>query len=320
LRIIASVKAMKSRTEAGSILRSVAASAVLAAVLCAPAFAQERVAIPDTSVSLTPPPGFSVTRRGLDDGAGSTITISERPPGAHAELIGTFSSAKGLSDAYAEQGVKVRGVRQITTPNGAVPFGVGTQSDKGRELVKYFALLKGDKTVLVVFNIAGRSVTEAAAEALVRSVEIAPAPTLEAQLEGLSFTFAAVEPFEVKRIVDRNTVTLEAAGDRPDRPLVIVIGRGQSRAGMGDEARVAVEILKSTSGFREAVITEEAAAPFAGGAGYVVKAAVETRTVVQYLRIVPGGAYLRFLARGEAGGMEAAAAAIAEIAASVAEN
>jgi hypothetical protein len=275
------------------------------------------VPIPGTSVSLTPPPGFSVTRRGLDNGAGSTITIGERAAAAHAGLVGTFTSAKNLSDAYAEQGVKVRGVRQIATPNGTVPFAVGTQSEQGRELVKYFALLKGDKTVLVTFNIADRNFTEAAAEALVRSIAIAPAPTLNERLEQLSFTFGAVEPFEITQVAGRNTVTLESGGDDAGGNVVIVIGRGQSQAAMGDEARVAVDILKGTSGFRDAAITEQGPAPFAGGSGYVVKAAVADRTVVQYVRIVPGGAYLRFLARGETGALEGAAAAIAEIADSV---
>ena len=38
---------------------------------------------------------------------------------------------------------------------------------------------------------------------------------------------------------------------------------------------------------------------------------------MQYLRIVPGGAYLRLLARGETGAMQSAEAVITEIASSV---
>ena len=83
---------------------------------------------------------------------------------------------------------------------------------------------------------------------------------------------------------------------------------------MGDEARVAVELLKNTGGLREATITAQGPATFAGGAGYVVTAVVEDRTVVQYLRIVPGGAYLRFLARGQTGAMQSAEATITAIA------
>jgi hypothetical protein len=123
----------------------------------------------------------------------------------------------------------------------------------------------------------------------------------------------------VTSVVGRSTVTLAtstgnvAASTQP----VIVIGRGQSQALMGDEARVAVELLKNTGGFREAAITTQEAVTFAGGAGYRVQAVVEDRTVVQYLRIVPGGAYLRLLARGQTGAIEMTADTIAAIAASV---
>jgi hypothetical protein len=172
--------------------------------------------------------------------------------------------------------------------------------------------------VLVTFTIVDRGFTEADAEAVVRSVVIAPAARLEEQLAALSFTFSAVEPFRVAEISGRNAVTLQIGeGPAARTQPVIVIGRGESQAVMGDEARVAVELLKNTGGFRDAVVTAQVPAPFAGGAGYVVSAATEDRTVVQYLRILPGGAYLRFLARGPPSAMESAQAAITAVAESV---
>jgi hypothetical protein len=309
---------MESRGRTLVRLGFVVAAAVLAA-LVVPARSQEAVAIPGTSVTLTPPPGFSVAGRGLENGAGATITISERSAEGYAELAATFSSAKNLSAAYAEQGVTIRAVRQIGTPGGQVLFASGTQSFRGRNTIRYFALLKGDKAVLLTFNLADRSFSEADAETLVRSVSLAPAPTLEEQLAGLSFTFNAVEPFRVANIINRDTVTLATGDD--DQPAsskpVVVIGRGQSQAVMGDEARVAVELLRSTAGFREAAVTTQSPVTFAGGAGYAVTAVIEDRTVVQYLRIVPGGAYLRLLARGPTTAMQAAEPTIAEIANSV---
>ena len=80
---------------------------------------------------------------------------------------------------------------------------------------------------------------------------------------------------------------------------------------------MAVELLRNTGGYREAQITSQGPAAFAGGNGYVVTAVVENRTVVQYLRIVPGGGYLRLLARGETAAVQSAEAVIAEIASSV---
>jgi hypothetical protein len=299
-------------------LATVLVAAALAP-LGVPAGAQQAVAIPGTLVTLTPPPGFSVAGRGLENGAGSTITISERSADAYAELAATFSSAKNLTTAYAAQGVTVRAVRQISTPTGQALFAVGTQSFRGRNTIRYFALLKGDKTVLISFDLADRGFSEADAETLVRSVSLASAPTVEEQLAGLAFTFEVVEPFRVANVIDRNTVTLEAGPD--DQPAssrpAVVIGRGQSQAVMGDEARVAVELLKNTAGFREAMVTSERPVTFAGGAGYAVTAVVGGRTVIQYLRIVPGGSYLRLLARGPSAAIEEAAATITAIADSV---
>ena len=300
-----------------------AAFATAALTLAAPALAQDGIRISGTSVTLTPPTGFTARARGLENDAGSSITISERPADAYPELAETFNSAKNLSAAYAEQKVLIRGVRQLTTPAGQVLFASGTQSTNGRQLVKYLALLKGDKTVLVTFNIADRAFTEADAEAMLRSIELAPAPTLEERLAGMPFTFEAIEPFRVTNVIPRSTVTLGLAGPAgapTGSQPVIIIGRGESRAVMGDEARVAVELLKNTGGLRDATITAQGPAVFAGGNGYVVTAVVEARTVIQYLRIVAGGAYLRLLARGETGAIESAEPTITAIAESVQPN
>lgn len=314
---------MTARLHAHRMLRSVIAAAALgSAALVLPGHAQDAISVPGTSVTLIPPAGFAVARggRGLDDGAGSTITIGERAAAAYAELAEMFESAKSLSAGYAAQKVTIRAVRQIDTPSGPVAFATGTQINAGREQPKYLALLRGDKTVLITFNLANRSLSEADAEALLRTVSLTPAPTVDEQLAGLPFTFELVEPFRVNGPIVRGAVTLATTDGNPaaSPQPVIVIGRGQSQALMGDEPRVAVDLLRNTGGFRDATITSQGPATFGGGAGYVVTAFVDDRTVVQYLRIVPGGAYLRFLARGQTGPMQTAEAAITAIAGSVA--
>lgn len=297
---------------------SVVAVALAAVALVQPARAQERVTIRGTLVTLTAPPGFKVSRtaRGIENAeTGSTITIAERSAEAYAQLAEMFASPKNLSAGFAQQEVTIRAVRQLTVGDGTVPFAIGTQPrGVGGELVKYLALLRGDKTTLVTFTIGDRSFTEADAEALIRSIELKPAPTTEELLEQLPFTLRVVEPFRVTNVSSRTTVTLETSED--DGP-VIVVGRGASQALMGDEARVAVELLKTTAGFGDAEIGAQGPAPFAGGDGYRVAAVLDDRTIVQYVRIVPGGYYLRFVARGETSAMQSAEAAVAEIAASV---
>jgi hypothetical protein len=293
-----------------------AAGAVAAAAAFAPLRAQqERLAIRGTSVTLTPPAGFthSGSARGIENAAtGATITISETSAQAYAELAARFASPKSLSDGYAQQKISIRSVRRI---DGEIPFAVGQQATNGRTVAKYLALLKGDKTVLVTFTIPDRGFTEADAEALLRSIELTPEPTLEERLATVPFTFRAVEPYAVAEVIPRQAVTLGVEGD-PTQPAV-VIGYGRSQALMGDEARVAADLLRNTGGWRDAEITAQGPTSFAGGNGYVITAVAEQRTAVQYLRIVPGGGYLRLLARGETNAMQAAEAAIAEIAASV---
>ena len=291
-----------------------AVALVVLALAAAAGAQQERIAIRGTSVTLTPPPGFTPSRSaaGIENTAtGSTITISEQARETYADLAERFSSAKSLSEGYAQQKVTIRGVRRI---DGKIPFASGRQQSGGKDVAKYLALLQGDKTVLVTFTIGDRNFTEADAEAVVRSIELTPDPTIEERLAELPFTFRAAEPYAVAEVIQRQAARLEVEGDGAQP--TIVIGYGRSQALMGDEARVAVELLR-TGSYREAQITVQEPAAFAGGNGYVVTAVIENRMAVQYLRIVPGGGYLRLLARGETSAMQGVEAVIKEIASSV---
>lgn len=299
-------------------------AAMLAALTLGPALAQERVALRGTSVTLTAPPGFALTRdgKGLEDTAtGSSIAIAERPAEAYAELATRFTSAKSLTEGYAGQGVTIRSVRTIGASEGGIPFAVGRQASQALapELAKYLALLRGDRTVLVTFTIGDRSLSEADVEAVVRSISLAKDPTVDEQLATLPFTLRVVEPFRVTNVRARTSVTLAVAAAVPSAPAepIVVIGRGTASAGPGEEPQVAVDLLKNTSGLRDAAISRAEPAPFAGGNGFVVEGTAGERSLVQYLRILPGGSYLRFLARGPTAAMDAHAAAIAAIAGSI---
>ena len=308
---------MHRRNSARFLSRLAAAAWAAAALVVAPAGAQqERLTIRGTSVMLTPPPGFTASRteRGIENTAtGTTITISEAAAEAYAGLAERFKSPKSMTEGYANQNITIRSVRTI---DGKIPFAIGRQTkSSGKDITRYLALLKGDKTVLVSFTIPDRSFSEADAEALLRSIELKPEPTLEERLAGLPFVFSAVAPYAVKDVINRQAVNLEVAGDRAQP--TITIGYGRSQALMGEEARVAVDLIKGTGGFREAQITSQEPAMFAGGNGYRVTAVIEDRVAVQYLRIVSGGGYIRLFARGTTSAMQNAEAVIAQIAGSV---
>lgn len=295
-----------------------AAGALTAVLAVASARAQdERLTIRGTSVTLTPPPGFVHSRsaRGIENAeTGVTITFAETSAQGYAALAQRFSSPKSLSEGYAQQKITIRSVRRI---DGNIPFAIGQQAVNGGSVMKYLALLQGDKTILVTFTIPDRSFTETDAENLLRSIELAPEPTLDERLATVPFTFTAVEPYAVAAVIPRQAVTLAVEGDSA-QPSV-VIGYGRSQALMGEEARAAAELLRSSGAdWRNAEITAQGPAEFAGGTGYVITAVAGERTAVQYLRIVAGGGYLRLLARGDTAAVQAAEAVIAEIAASVA--
>jgi hypothetical protein len=308
-----------NRRKSARFIARIAAGALAAAALSISvpvAAQQERLPIRGTSVTLIPPPGFTASRteRGIENtSTGTTITISEAAAEAYAGLADRFKSAKSLTDGYADQGVTIRSVRTI---DGKIPFATGRQTKNGKDTTRFLALLKGDKTVLVSFTVPDRLFTEADAEAVLRSIELTPEPTLEERLSGLPFVFTAVEPFAVKDVINRQAVTLEVKGGDRAQPTV-TIGNGRSQALMGEEPRVAVELIKSTGGYREAQITSQEPVTFAGGKGYRVTAVIEDRTAVQYLRIVSSGGYLRLFARGTTTAMQNAEQVIMEIAGSV---
>jgi hypothetical protein len=307
---------MQTRRRARFLTRLAACAATVAALSLMPAGAQqERLAIRGTSVTLTPPPGFTASRteRGIENTAtGTKITISEAAAEAYPALAERFKSPRSMTEGYAQQNITIRSVRTV---DGKIPFAIGRQTNNGKDITRYLALLKGDKTVLVSFTIPDRTFTEADAEAVLRTIELTPEPTLEERLAELPFVFSAAQPYAVKDVINRQAVNLEVAGDRAQP--TITIGFGRSQALMGEEARVAVELVKNTGGYREAQITSQEAAPFAGGTGYRITAVVEDRMAVQYLRIVSGGSYIRLFARGTTSAMQNAEGVINEIAASV---
>ena len=125
----------RERARIGSRLTAATLAAVAALALASSAGAQqERIAIRGTSVTLTPPPGFTPSRSaaGVENTAtGSTITISEQARETYADLAERFSSAKSLTDGYAQQKVTIRGVRRI---DGKIPFAIGRQLTSGKDV------------------------------------------------------------------------------------------------------------------------------------------------------------------------------------------
>ena len=285
------------------------------------------VQIPGTLVVLAAPQGFKVARTfsGLENArAGSSITVEELPPEAYPELNAAFSSPKSASTKFADQGVRITRIEPVALDSGQVPLAIGGQAFNGREFTKYLALMGGPRagtnTVLIAFNLAGSSpLGRNDVEAVLRSVQIGRLPTLDEKLSQLPFKFRAVAPF---RIVDAmpGAAAILSTAERVDpegKKPTIVIGKVGTAASPAEVAQTNERELRNMPGFKDAPITEQKPAQYAGGPGHLISAAADGKTVLQFLRVLPGGSYVRLLASGETGAIEDARAAVLEIASSV---
>ena len=95
---------------------------------------------------------------------------------------------------------------------------------------------------------------------------------------------------------------IDPAGKKP----LIVIGKVPTNASPAENEQVNEREMRSVPGFREAPVTERRNIPFAGGTGNLISAAANDRTVMQFIRVLPGGSLVRLLATGDTAAIEGA--------------
>jgi hypothetical protein len=294
-------------------------------VLSGPALAAVR--IPGTSVTLDAPDGFAVSRepRGLKNAAtGSEIAITEFPPEAYANLADVFTSPKTAAERFGRNGTAITRIEHVNIDSSSVPLAIGGQRVNGRNFTKYIALMggiaKNNKTVLITLDIAESAPFEQSdVETLLRSVSLGHVATLEEKLSKLTFHYAEVEPFHTTDTISSHTAMLssEEDFDRSSRIPNVVIVRASTGATPEETQQFSETALRGIAGFAEATITERRPIKFAGGDGYYLAAIADERSIEQYLRVFPGGNFIRLVARGETRQLADFHEAIAEIAATV---
>jgi hypothetical protein len=307
-------------------MRVVRILACVAALALASGASAQLVPVPGTLVALAPPQGFTLAREfsGFENKrGGSSITVEEMPPNAAADITAAFSSPKGVTTRFASQGVRITRIDRVALASGDAPLAVGEQSFKGSEFVKYMTLLggrDGQNTVLITFNLsAATTLRQSDVEAVVRSVAIGRPPSLSEKVAQVPFTFKAAPPFHTADAMPGTAVilaTLDGVDPAGKKPL-IVIGKVPTGASPAENEQVNEREMRSVPGFRDAPVTERRNTPFAGGSGNFISAAANGRTVMQFVRVLPGGSLMRLLATGDTPAIEGARQAILDIASSV---
>lgn len=300
----------------------------VSSLLLAAAANGQIVQIPNSSVAMAPPEGFRLARSfpGLESPQdGSNVTIAELPPDGYSKLAATFASPKTASAGFAGQGIRVTRIEQLAVGSAQVPLAVGDQAQNGQLFRKYIALFggpgSGTNAVLVTFSIADKSaLRQADVEKALQTVRVAHADTLEEKIARLPFKFKSVEPFHTASVLSESTALLttfpgtsEPTGTKP----MLMISRGSTEAGPEDMPKTSERILRGMSGFADAEIKDQNAVTFAGGPAYFMAMAAGGKTMLQFLRVLPNGTFVRVVARGETSAIEQARDAITEIAGSV---
>lgn len=297
------------------------ASLAVAFALCVPAAAQP-VHVPGTTVTMAPPPGFTMatTFAGFEQpDTESSITINEFPKEALADLTAMFSGSDVAAKRWAGQGVQVTGRSTVSAAGSEVPILTGSQTVNDVTVRKFIALLSGARVVMVTLNLVGTDTTGSQAVAAITSIRLGAEPSMQETLGLLSFTFEAAAPFRVRDVQSRSTalLSISAEADPTGAQPVIAIASSLASVDEQDLEALSEQMLRGTRGFAVAVITVAEPVQFAGGAGYRLDAATRDRSIVHYLRVLPDGQYVRLVARGETAALDAVKDEVAATAASV---
>jgi hypothetical protein len=289
--------------------------------VCLHGAAAAPVAVPGTTVTLEPPPGFTSATNfaGFEHAAsGSSLMVTELPKEAYDRIAAAFATREEAARQFATQGVVVTDRATVEVDGKNVVVLTGTQEVLGVEADKYIALVRGEKTVLLTFNGVGGQLSADGASAAIGSLRLGAEPSLEEKLANLTFTVEIVAPFKIVDVLAGSSMMLSTGdgaggGSRP----IVVIASSLGSADSGDLAMLSERMLRETRGYADAVITSAAPAPFAGALGFRVEAESGPNHVVHYLLVLPSGRYIRLIARGEAAALQPLLESIEALARSV---
>jgi len=303
-----------------------ALAVALFASLALPAAAQERLAIPGTTVSLVPPKGFTPANgfAGLQNPqTQASVLIAELPAEAHPALSQLFGSLETAKVNFAKQNVDVASRKELDTSAGKVPLLIGTQNAAGLSFAKWVALFKGSKTVMITVQSPQEAELSAeTVETMLKSVSLGAEPSLEEKIGALPFAVATAEPFRIVDTIGGAGVLLTSgplnADPSGNQPLIVVAAQLSSGHGAKLEA-LSETLLKQTRGFATATIARRETTRFAATEGYLLAGEdSEGKRFEQRLAIGPDGRFVRLIAISPSAAFDGLKPAIERIANSIA--
>ncbi|MEO3385542.1 hypothetical protein [Mesorhizobium sp. CAU 1741] len=313
-------------------LKSLAAGLLASWVLLSsiPVGAQEAVEVPGTTVTLTPPAGFTPAEGFagfVDDETEASILIVELPAAAHAQLAPLFGELRLAQAAFASQGVAVASLTDVAGADDAtVPVLAGTQSAGGVTFDKWIALYSGEMTVMLTIQAPqGETLGREQVEQTIASVTLGPRPTLDEKIAALPFEIAATAPFRVIDTIAGSGV-LMTAGARdvdPDgrQPVIVVAQQVAGPVSPDALEEVAETLLSETQGLTGIEIEDRERMVFAGHDGILLHGTARDNERIkrfsQYLSFADEGRSVRLVAIADDYQFEEVSAAIEAVAASV---
>ena len=292
-------------------------------ILATPIVQAESLQVPGTTITMDPPPGFTLAGgfSGFENlKTNSSITVMELPATAYPELSKAMATKQSAAKALASQDITVTERSTAMVEGKEVPIIEGQQPFRTGSVTKYFTLLDGDKTVLVTFNIFDNSVTpKAAAIESFESINFVATPTMEEQLSLLPFEFDAKPPFKAEHIIGGISVvmpTFEGTDPTGLKPLVI-ISAGLQPVDTTQLKVLSESLFRNVQGFKGATILTGEAVTLPGGESYMLEGQMEDKRAIQYVWPKGGTGFVRMIAVGGEDQIDSLRGTVSEIAQTV---
>lgn len=228
----------------------------LAALTMHAGIAVAQVAVPGTSVTMTPPEGFTIAGGfvGFEsvEKQGSFL-IAEFPAEAASQLSGLFADQSGAAAAFAQKGITIESREEIDNADGdTIPLLRGSQEANGVTLEKWMALYVAEKVVMVTFSVPkDKALDEDAMKAAFASVKLAGAsgePGNDPRLAELPYELDIAEPFRLASVTNHTGVLLTVGPKDIDPEATqpqIVVTYTETAAPIGDLKSYAKIVLNA---------------------------------------------------------------------------